>query len=134
MGELQRELGISTERRVSNVLRGNGYWALFIPSAQGGQPFDIVASRYDRSIMIEVKNVNAGKRFPFSRIEANQWASLKYAKEYAHCNNIGFAIYWKGSDWLSFLPYSAILDLQAKGEKSVTEDSCVDFVTWLGEV
>lgn len=131
MGLFQEKIGASTEKRLLEMLRKRGFWALFIPSAMGGQPFDIVAAKDNLIYVLEVKNVKKGKRFPLSRVEDNQWTSMEYVYKFAHCKNIGIAIYWNADEYVSVMPYRKLLAISKNGDKSFGLSDCVDFDEWL---
>ena len=63
--------GLRFERRLCDILHRNGFWVHNIAQNHAGQPFDIIASKNNRAVIMDAK-VCKNDRFPLSRIEENQ--------------------------------------------------------------
>lgn len=126
---IQNIVGDSTEQFIANFLRENGYWAYILPKKVGGQPFDIIACRYNNIWFIDAKHLEKEKAsFSFDRIEPNQKTSMLYAQQFAHITNMGFIIYWERTpEKLYFLPYDRVLKSEKEGKKSVKIEDLNEF-------
>lgn len=129
MKSVQNIVGDSTENYTANFLRENGYWAYILPKKVGGQPFDIIACRYDDIWFLDAKHLEKEKAsFSFERIEPNQKTSMSYAQNFAHITNMGFVIYWeRNPETLYFLPYERVRKMEADGHKSVKIEELNEF-------
>lgn len=129
MKSVQNIVGDSTENYTANFLRENGYWAYILPKKVGGQPFDIIACRYDDIWFLDAKHLEKEKAsFSFERIEPNQKTSMSYAQNFAHITNMGFVIYWeRNPETLYFLPYERVRKMEADGQKSVKIEELNEF-------
>lgn len=126
---IQNIVGDSTEQFIANFLRENGYWAYILPKKVGGQPFDIIACRYNNILFVDAKHLEKEKAsFSFDRIEPNQKTSMLYAQQFAHITNMGFIIYWERTpEKLYFLPYDRVLKSEKEGKKSVKIEDLNEF-------
>ena len=126
---IQNIVGDSTEQFIANFLRENGYWAYILPKKVGGQPFDIIACRYNNIWFVDAKHLEKEKAsFSFDRIEPNQKTSMLYAQQFAHITNMGFVIYWERTpEKLYFLPYDRVLKSEKEGKKSVKIEDLNEF-------
>lgn len=126
---IQNIVGDSTEQFIANFLRENGYWAYILPKKVGGQPFDIIACRYNNIWFVDAKHLEKEKAsFTFDRIEPNQKTSMLYAQQFAHISNMGFIIYWERTpEKLYFLPYDRVLRSEKEGKKSVKIEDLNEF-------
>lgn len=126
---IQNIVGDSTEQFIANFLRENGYWAYILPKKVGGQPFDIIACRYNNIWFVDAKHLEKEKAsFSFDRIEPNQKTSMLYAQQFAHITNMGFIIYWERTpEKLYFLPYNRVLKSEKEGKKSVKIEDLNEF-------
>lgn len=126
---IQNIVGDSTEQFIANFLRENGYWAYILPKKVGGQPFDIIACRYNNIWFVDAKHLEKEKAsFSFDRIEPNQKTSMLYAQQFAHITNMGFVIYWERTpEKLYFLPYDIVLKTEKEGKKSVKIEDLNEF-------
>lgn len=126
---IQNIVGDSTEQFIANFLRENGYWAYILPKKVGGQPFDIIACRYNNIWFVDAKHLEKEKAsFSFDRIEPNQKTSMLYAQQFAHITNMGFIIYWERTpEKLYFLPYDRVLKSEKEGKKSVKIEDLNEF-------
>lgn len=126
---IQNIVGDSTEQFIANFLRENGYWAYILPKKVGGQPFDIIACRYNNIWFVDAKHLEKEKAsFTFDRIEPNQKTSMLYAQQFAHISNMGFIIYWERNiEKLYFLSYNNLCDMLKNGKKSVKIEELEDF-------
>lgn len=129
MKSVQNIVGDSTENYTANFLRENGYWAYILPKKVGGQPFDIIACRYDDIWFLDAKHLeNEKASFSFERIEPNQKTSMSYAQNFAHITNMGFVIYWeRNPETLYFLPYERVRKMESDGQKSVKIEELNEF-------
>ncbi len=129
MGNVQNIVGNSTEDYIANFLRENGYWAYILPKKAGGQPFDIIACRYDDVWFVDAKHLEKEKAsFTFDRIEPNQKTSMLYAQNFAHITNMGFVIYWdRMPEKLFFLSYDGYKAMEKDGLKSVKIEDLLEF-------
>lgn len=129
MKTTQNIVGDSTENNIANFLRENGYWAYVLPKKVGGQPFDIIACRYDDIWFVDAKHLEKEKAsFTFDRIEPNQKTSMSYAQQFAHITNLGFVIQWERTpEKLYFLPFSRVAQMLADGEKSIKIENLNEF-------
>lgn len=126
---IQNIVGDSTEQFIANFLRENGYWAYILPKKVGGQPFDIIACRYNNIWFVDAKHLEKEKAsFSFDRIEPNQKTSMLYAQQFAHITNMGFVIYWERTpEKLYFLPYDRVLKSEKESKKSVKIEDLNEF-------
>lgn len=122
------KIGNKTEKTISSILRGKGYWVYNCPrSSSGSQPVDFIAIKKNNSNMyvcwlIDGKHVRENEvSFAFSRIEPNQISSLMYANGFSHIdkNNLGFAIEFERTGLFYWLPFGTYLEKAEKGQKSV---------------
>lgn len=124
----QSENGLRDEKLACELFKKWGYWAHSLAKgANGSQPFDIIAVRGKRGPLcdawfVDVKNVRKEEAsFPFSRIEPNQLASMRYLIDFAKVGHghIGFVIYSERDlDNPVFLPYLNVAESLGKGKKS----------------
>lgn len=120
-------IGSSSEKSASTILRENGFWVhTFSKSANGSQPVDIIAVKGNKELcfvfLIDAKHVEISKpSFTFDRIEPNQWATLLYAKEYAHIDErgLGFVIEFDRTKDFYWLPYKKAYEMYSNGYKSI---------------
>lgn len=121
MSSIQLDLGNSTEKRVSNFFHNKGYWSIILPKNVNGQPFDIIACKENSTWFVDAKHLESSKAsFPFDRIESNQELSMRFAKEFANINNLGFVVEWERADYsLFFLSYEEFIKMKKNGSKSV---------------
>lgn len=125
----QLDVGNEVEIEVGKIFKNNGYWAKIFPKKVSGQPVDIIAIKNKINWLVDAKHLREeSKSFPFSRIEANQKDALRYAKEFAHIENLGFVICC-GEDLTRgfFLSYDKLVELEEKGFKSVKISELEDF-------
>lgn len=121
MQSKQLILGNSAEEYIADYFYKKSYWAYILPKKIGGQPFDVIACKQNNTWFVDVKHLESGKAsFPFSRIEPNQWTSMRFAKMLAGIQNLGFVIVWQEyPETPFFLHYDNLLELVSNGEKSV---------------
>ena len=119
-------IGTKTEKSVSNILREHGYWIYNCPKSQtGSQPFDLIAFKGGQQYLIwliDGKHVRINEvSFRLDRIEPNQWASMRYAIEFAKLNpnTIGFVIEFERTGTFYWLSYQQALELVKSNRSSV---------------
>lgn len=121
MGGKQLKNGNRDEELVISIFKKHGYWCHnFAKDRVGKQPVDIIALKENTSWLVDVKNVENGVSFPISRIEANQWTCLDYAKNFAKLKNLGFVICFERDDLRPlFLEYDKALEMLKTEKKSI---------------
>ena len=132
------KIGSDCEKQVINILRGNGFWCYLTPRTATGQPVDIIAAKSknncDIVYLFDVKHVrDETVSFTLERIEANQWSSLGYARNFANLERLGFAIYFERNKTLYWLPFTKALELKEKGIKSINLKSLGKFEEEINE-
>ena len=126
----QNQVGKETEKSVSSIFRQGGYWVYNCPkSSSGSQPFDLIAIKGSKENpqlclvwLIDGKHVRENEvSFKLERIEPNQWASMRYASDFANINVdfIGFVIRFERTGEFYWLPYENALELVKENKKSV---------------
>lgn len=118
------KIGATYEELASRILVKHGYWAHIIQKSVHGQPVDIVAAKKkdnsDVVYLLDVKHVRESTpSFVLSRIEANQFASLQFAAEFARLDRLGFAIYFERTQEWYWLPYEQAYELYKQNVKSI---------------
>lgn len=105
---------------VAELLRKNGYWVYITPLKVTGQPMDIIAAKKHYFFILDAKHVREeNPSFPLSRIEPNQWAVMSYCHDFAHIDNIGFAILFERTGEIYWLNYETVFKLKDQGVKSI---------------
>ena len=70
-------IGSRFEAEMSRMLADDGFWVLRVPQNAGGQqPADLVAVKGRYHALIDCK-VLSGDRFPFDRVEDNQYYAME---------------------------------------------------------
>lgn len=127
MGRKSQINGSQGEKKVELCLRENGYWVHLIQRRNdGSQPFDIVAIKGAISFLLDSKFVDKGLRFDFDDIQPNQIAAMKYARDFAGIQNIGFAITFKETDSISFMSFAKYEKEKKEGKISVHAYDLID--------
>ena len=112
-----KKLGNDFESELCELLHKKGYWVHNMAMNKSGQPADIIAVRNHAAVLIDAK-VCSNDVFTLNRIEENQKLAMTSWKK--HGNGDGwFAL--KMSAGISMLPYSAILNCQAKSITSLSQ-------------
>lgn len=93
--------GSEFEKAVEKLLKDNGWWVhRFAKAKDGSQPFDILAMKDNRLCAYDCKVLNGNaERFPFSRVEDNQFLSFAMLESRVRmegAGEVGFLIYSKG--------------------------------------
>ena len=97
-----KKLGTEFEKEVCELLAKRGYWAHFItPDARGAQPFDIIAAKDGRSVVIDCKTCVA-KSFNISRLEENQIMAFEL---WLRCGNSMPYVFVKHDELIYTIPY-----------------------------
>lgn len=122
---MNKDIGNSFEARMIGILSSNGYWCHLFAYKPEGQPCDIVASKDNVPVFIDVKHCS-GSRFGFDNIRTNQRNCFSLAYERGN-SNCGFAIYFEGCKGWKWISYSEVLRLESLGHRSAGIDDCVDF-------
>ncbi len=124
---IQNIVGNSTELKLANFLRENGYWAYVVPKKVGGQPCDVIACRYNNVWLIDAKHLEKEKAsFTFDRVEPNQRTAMTYAHEFAKISHTGFAIYWERTYKFYYLPFDTITELEKNKGKSIKIEDLIE--------
>ena len=85
--------GREFENQVTKKLKEAGYWVLRIPQNETGQqPFDILAIKGKRILAYDAKVLSDGHRFPFDRIEDNQYNAFELMERKTGAEEIGLLI------------------------------------------
>ena len=132
MGKKSLEVGNTSEKKLTQIFKDNGFWAHRLAKADNGsQPFDIIAVKKNIIWMVDSKHTREeNASFPFSDIQPNQIVAMDYAIRFADVNSgrVGFVIFFE-RDALSprFLPYSLYCQMTNIGKKSVTYDGLMPF-------
>lgn len=135
MKSKQMIVGNNTEAFVAKLFQENKYWAYILPKKIGGQPFDVIACKNDVIWFVDAKHLEAEEAsFSFERIEPNQRTSMRYARNFAGINNLGFVIRWDRDDSrVFFLSYDKLVELEQNGVKSVKIESLENFMEVINE-
>ena len=125
----QLNVGNETEEYIAKFFKSKGYWAYITPKKFNGQPVDIIAGKDNILWLVDAKHLRKeDKSFPFSRIEPNQRNSMKYAKDFANNQNLGFCICWDiYPEKVFFLHYDKLIELEEKERKSAKLEELEDF-------
>jgi Holliday junction resolvase len=79
-----KKIGSDFEKEMCRILSDLGYWVHFIsPDARGAQPFDIIAAKHGRTVVIDCKTC-VSKFFSKNRLEDNQIYAFEKWKQ---CGN-----------------------------------------------
>lgn len=111
-------IGKLTEEAIVQELYNLGYWTHLIASTNGGQPFDIIASRNQKTWFFDVKSIQSAKRFNFQRVEANQITAFRLL-EACGTDTCGFILVFKKYQVVKFAKFS---DFDFEQETSVAYD------------
>lgn len=117
-----KKIGSDFEKRYCEYLSNNGYWVHFMnPSANGSQPFDILACVGNKDgtslvIAVDCKTVVAN-RFSLDRIEDNQMMAFKKMNE-CGISNTYFALEPKKNHVVN-IPSQILIELKENGTKSI---------------
>lgn len=129
------KIGSACENLVAKILRENGYWVYITPLKTSGQPMDIIAAKKHYFIILDAKHVRENEpSFKLSRIEPNQEAVMDYCRNFAHLENIGFAILFERTQEVYWLSYDRVLALKEQGAKSVNLRFLPTFKETLAEI
>lgn len=113
-----KKLGTEFEREVVRLLSQQGYWVHFInPNESGSQPFDIIASKDDKPIVLDCKT-SAVKTFRIDRLEENQILAME--RWFERGNNKAF-VYIKYNEKVYAIPY---LMLKGLGKIDLERNEC----------
>ena len=113
-----KRLGTEFEREVVRLLSQQGYWVHFItPNESGSQPFDIIASKDDKPIVLDCKT-SSTKNFNISRLEENQRMAMDLWFERG--NKKAF-VYIKYNEKIYAIPY---LMLKGLGRIDLERHDC----------
>ena len=125
----QLDVGNESEIEVGKFFKSKGYWAYKKQKKFSGQPVDIIAGKNNILWLVDAKHLRKeDKRFDFSRIEPNQRNTMKYSKEFAKNQNLGFCICWENCPGkIFFLHYDKLIELEEKGRKSAKFEEMEDF-------
>lgn len=74
-----RTIGNRFEYELAQILSEHGFWVHILSQNKAGQPADLIAVKGNIAVLIDAK-VCSNDRFPISRIEANQLASMNVWK------------------------------------------------------
>ena len=111
-----KRLGTEFERECAELLESEGYWVHFItPNGSGSQPFDIIASKNDKPIVLDCKT-SAIRNFNISRLEENQILAMDL---WLRKGNKKAFVFVKYKDKVYRIPY-----LMLKGAEKVNLDEC----------
>lgn len=111
-----KKLGNNAELALCAKLSANGWWVHRIAYDNGGQPFDIVASKDEKAMFVDVKHC-VTKRFPMQSIRPNQLTAMELLKSCGTQDLVGFMVVHSGTFF--FLKYSVVTEYFRKGAKSI---------------
>lgn len=94
-----KKIGTDFEQKFCKWLAGRGYWVHFIaPDARGAQPFDVIAAKDGRAMVVDCKT-SSRPIFSIDRLEENQ--KLAFEKWVACGNSVPYiAILYKNNLYL----------------------------------
>ena len=136
--QLQEKNARATEKLVCKKFKEFGYWCFNIPKKVEGQPCDIVASKKNGKTflvwLVDAKHVREEEvSFDFDRVEPNQITSMRYARDFAGLENLGFAIFFARLKSLYWLPFNFYEELIKQGAKSINMRFLTPFVEVLAD-
>lgn len=120
MGRASQENGRLGEQIALEFLKKKGYWVHDTGrNSAGSQPVDLIAVKRGHVWLLDAKFVRReDPSFRFSDIQPNQITTMRYAREFAGIDNLGFFIVFdRDRENPRILTYDAFLAL--KGRKSV---------------
>jgi Holliday junction resolvase len=90
-----KKTGSGFEKEFAKLLFDKGYWVMEIADDKEGQPFDVIAAKYNRVYAFECKTCST-KMFDISRIEVNQRYAMKFFTDRGN-DNCFFAFKYNGN-------------------------------------
>lgn len=121
MGRTSHENGRLGEQIAMEFLKKRGYWVHDTGrNSAGSQPVDLIAIKKGSVWLLDAKFVRMeDSSFRFTDVQPNQVTTMRYAKEFAGIENLGFFIVFdRDRESPRFMPYSEYIVLSA-GFKSV---------------
>ncbi len=120
MGRTSQENGRLGELIALEFLKKKGYWVHDTGrSSAGSQPVDLIAVKRGSVWLLDAKFVRReDSSFRFSDIQPNQMTTMRYARDFAGIENLGFFIVFdRDRDNPRLLTYGAFI--ASKDRKSV---------------
>lgn len=120
MGSASQENGRKGELIAMEFLRKRGYWVHDTGrNSAGAQPVDLIAAKRGSIWLLDAKFVRAeDPSFRFSDIQPNQLTTMRYAREFAGIENLGFFIVFdRDRESPRLLTYDGFLGM--KNQRSV---------------
>lgn len=112
-----KKIGSDFEKRYCDYFNKNGFWVHFMnPSANGSQPFDIIAVKGPMVIAVDCKTIVAN-RFSLDRIEDNQMMAFKKMNE-CGIHNTYFSLESRKNHVVN-IPSQILIELKENGVKSI---------------
>lgn len=112
-----KKIGSDFEKRYCEYFNKNGYWVHFMnPSANGSQPFDIIAIKGTMIVAVDCKTIVAN-RFSLDRIEDNQMMAFKKMNE-CGIHNTYFSLEQRKNHVVN-IPSQILIELKENGVKSI---------------
>lgn len=113
-----KKIGNKTEIDFCEEMHEKGWWCTILADKINGQPFDCICAKNNRTLFVDVKNVDKGDYFLTSRIEENQKNSFKMLVKRGNENCCYFAC--KFEDGFYMMEFSEfILDLKKVNKESM---------------
>ena len=133
MGISSKYNGDKGERLMVSFFRERGYWIhVSKRDRQGAQPVDGIAIKKNEAWLLDAKYVENGYRLDFSDIQPNQVTSMRYARDYAGVENLGFFVVFGQDEGTPYLLEFATYEKLAKeGKKSANTMDMKDFGEYL---
>ncbi len=121
-----KKIGEDFEKELLEILKVNGFWATKLKEKETGGPFDIVATKNNKFISIEAKNINKKTIFTKERIEPNQISAYKRLLE---VNSSSYSFFAFKTEFGTFLLHSEKVICNDK--KSIDVTKGITLEQWL---
>lgn len=121
-----KKIGEDFEKELLEILKVNGFWATKLKEKETGGPFDIVATKNNKFISIEAKNINKKTTFTKERIEPNQISAYKRLLE---VNSSSYSFFAFKTEFGTFLLHSE--EVICNDKKSIDVTTGVTIEEWL---
>ena len=113
-----KKIGNKVEKEFATLMFEKGWWVYLLSDKINGQPFDAIMAKDEVVWFLDIKNVQDKDYFLHSRIEPNQFTSMKMLINRG-MSNVGFII--KFNDGWYLLPYKKI----NFEEKKTFKEDCI---------
>ena len=121
-----KKIGEDFEKELLEILKVNGFWATKLKEKETGGPFDIVATKNNKFISIEAKNINKKTTFTKERIEPNQILAYKRLLE---VNSSSYSFFAFKTEFGTFLLHSE--EVICNDKKSIDVTAGITIEEWL---